>query len=338
MKKHYPFISYPYLIERYLNRDFPEMEILHHPNKPTGYKKEIIKIIVIFFCAFVACIMLESKKYTFAIIILITILLLVKSIIEEIKESQKEHKKNKEQYDINLRNYYDRVQEQKRFISYIFSSNNFLENYAKGRIRNILSTDKNNNLPKKLHKGQFSKKGIAENSFKKYLNEIFENKIFTEHGYLLDYGNNYEDSYYFDEYNYKEIKQYIYEPDFIYYDKEVLIDIEIDEPYIFETKKPIHYFDEATQKHKDVKRNNYFNQLGWVVIRFSEKQVVENPYGCCLEIAELIEQLTMNTYYFNKLKSNYNLSTLEATNFWTEKEAYILAHTNYRDKYLNFSS
>ena len=130
------------------------------------------------------------------------------------------------------------------------------------------------------------------------MNEIFENKIFTEHGYLLDYGNNYEDSYYFDEYNYKEIKQYIYEPDFIYYDKELLIDIEIDEPYIFETKKPIHYFDEATQKHKDVKRNNYFNQLGWVVIRFSEKQVVENPYGCCLEIAELIEQLTMNTYYF----------------------------------------
>jgi very-short-patch-repair endonuclease len=53
------------------------------------------------------------------------------------------------------------------------------------------------------------------------------------------------------------------------------IDIEIDEPYVGNTKAPHHCIDQG----KDDIRNQFFTSNNWVVIRFSEKQAVKYPYS-----------------------------------------------------------
>ncbi|WP_448381640.1 hypothetical protein [Gloeomargarita sp.] len=80
-----------------------------------------------------------------------------------------------------------------------------------------------------------------------------------------------------------------YEPDFVYLDENLnlYIDIEIDEPYFYDAKsgqrKPHHI--------RDQKRDEFFLAAGWVVIRFSEYQVVRQPKSCCKWIASVIAQI-----------------------------------------------
>lgn len=91
-------------------------------------------------------------------------------------------------------------------------------------------------------------------------------------------------------------------PDFIFEDnaKGVYIAIEIDEPYIFKTRRPIHYFgnDEDTKKEKIYKAN------GWTLIRFSEFQVVNYPNECCKFLAQVVDFYQAELKYTNlpKLK------------------------------------
>jgi very-short-patch-repair endonuclease len=74
-----------------------------------------------------------------------------------------------------------------------------------------------------------------------------------------------------------------YAPDFCFIDAAtgMHIDIEIDEPYVADSKEPIHYRD------KDTDRNAFFTQNGWLVIRFSEEQIVKYPAACCTQIEAL---------------------------------------------------
>ena len=43
---------------------------------------------------------------------------------------------------------------------------------------------------------------------------------------------------------------------------------------------------------KDNQRNQFFLEKNWVVIRFSELQVVKYPDSCCKAIARIISQIT----------------------------------------------
>lgn len=65
------------------------------------------------------------------------------------------------------------------------------------------------------------------------------------------------------------------------------IDIEIDEPYVGNTKAPHHCIDQG----KDDIRNEFFTNGNWVVIRFSEKQVVKYPRSCCKVIASVVARV-----------------------------------------------
>lgn len=89
----------------------------------------------------------------------------------------------------------------------------------------------------------------------------------------------------------ERLKTQWYYPDFIYHDSSGLcIDIEIDEPYALESRKPIHC------QGQDDYRNAFFLRKQWVVVRFTEQQVMKHPLLCCQELAALIFHLNGRHY------------------------------------------
>ena len=119
-----------------------------------------------------------------------------------------------------------------------------------------------------------------------------------------------------------------YTPDFAYIDERLNlhIDIEIDEPYVYRTGKPTHYL----YADKDRRRNDFFNNRGWIVIRFSEEQIALYPDSCCKTIAQQIAELTRDTSILNRFA---NVPDLQPQRQWTEIEAIEMAQRRIRDKY-----
>ena len=117
-----------------------------------------------------------------------------------------------------------------------------------------------------------------------------------------------------------------YTPDFAYIDERLNlhIDIEIDEPYVYRTGKPTHYIG------KDNRRNSFFNDRGWIVIRFSEEQVARYPHSCCKTIARQIAELTRDTSILNRFA---DIPDLQPQRQWTEAEAIEMSERRIRDRY-----
>lgn len=153
-------------------------------------------------------------------------------------------------------------------------------------------------------------KGFSEEKFKGYLNQYFSNKIHT--GLTLKFSDSYHP----------------YAPDFTYIDREInlYVDIEIDEPYVYHTGQPTHF----QGAWKDDKRNNFFNEKLWAVIRFSEEQVVCYPHSCCKTIAREISQIIQDDSVLNQFA---NIPDLQEQKQWTEAEATEMAQQLKRDKY-----
>ncbi|MCL1472047.1 hypothetical protein [Argonema antarcticum] len=105
------------------------------------------------------------------------------------------------------------------------------------------------------------------------------------------------------------------------------IDIEIDEPYDGKTGKPHHCVDRS----KDNQRNRFFLERNWVVIRFSELQVVKYPDACCKAIARVIFQITGD---YRSLVQLQNVKNLLPHKQWKVKEAIYMAKTKFRNSYL----
>ena len=121
------------------------------------------------------------------------------------------------------------------------------------------------------------KQGRSEAYFLAFLRQHFgTNTIFINHRVPVD-----------DE----RLKTKWYYPDFIYHDASGLcIDIEIDEPYALDSRKPIHC------QGQDDYRNAFFLRKQWVVVRFTEAQVRQHPFLCCQELAALIFHLNGRHY------------------------------------------
>ena len=120
-----------------------------------------------------------------------------------------------------------------------------------------------------------------------------------------------------------------YSADFVLYHQQSGngIDIEVDEPYEGRTGEPHHCVDQG----KDNRRNQFFIDNNWIVIRFSEKQVVQHPDSCCKVIASAIARITGD---YSCLVSLQDVPTLPSDKQWTIKEAKRMAKTNYRQSYL----
>ncbi len=119
-----------------------------------------------------------------------------------------------------------------------------------------------------------------------------------------------------------------YTPDFAYIDQKLNfhIDIEVDEPYVYDKHQPIHY----SGNSKDEKRNTSFLGKGWIVIRFSEEQVVRWPQSCCKTVTKEISQVTGDSLMLNQFANVPDLQTIRQ---WTEAEAIQMAAAGYRDRY-----
>lgn len=119
-------------------------------------------------------------------------------------------------------------------------------------------------------------------------------------------------------------RTYGYKPDIaiIWREKNIFIDIEIDEPYDLISRTPIHY-----KGCSDSLRNAYFLDNGWNVVRIAEKQIVDN----CPSVVEYIK---LCIYYLAediRFKTN---SSIDRVNRWTYSEALEWAKNGYREAYL----
>ncbi len=125
---------------------------------------------------------------------------------------------------------------------------------------------------------------------------------------------------------------YAYAADFILqHSTGVSLDIEVDEPYIGNSKQPHH----ALDRHNDTRRNNFFLTHNWIVIRFAEEQVVRYPLRCCKTIAEVLSRVCNDASFSDKLSSVPNLAPYP---LWTAKQARQMAKKNYRQTYLRYST
>lgn len=141
-------------------------------------------------------------------------------------------------------------------------------------------------------------KGVLEDYFFDYLKRSFKSKI---HNNIKLSGSNYI-------------------PDFVYVDKinNLVIDIEIDEPYTLTLKnefEPTHY------KGTDRARDTHFLQNGWHVIRFAEEQIARYPEKCIEQIEACIETMS-------------NSPVLPQIKCWHYSEAREMIDTKFREEYL----
>jgi hypothetical protein len=105
----------------------------------------------------------------------------------------------------------------------------------------------------------------------------------------------------------------------------IWIDVEIDEPYDYRTGKPTHCIDD------DCHRNSFFLKNNWIVVRFSEEQVVRYPESCCLELAGVIQRVTKIQRYSAALSE---VPPLNPVPMWTSRLAKKMAKAKTRDTYL----
>jgi len=111
----------------------------------------------------------------------------------------------------------------------------------------------------------------------------------------------------------------------------IWIDVEIDEPYDYKTGKPTHCSDDE----RDRNRNSFFLLNNWIVVRFSEEQVVRYPESCSKEIALVIRRVTGIEKYVHDLA---DATSLGISPMWTSRQAKKMAKAKVRDKYLRVGS
>ena len=127
--------------------------------------------------------------------------------------------------------------------------------------------------------------------------------------------------------------KFVYEPDIVLINekngKNIFIDIEIDEPYEGFSRTPTH------ERGVDLIRNKFFTDRGWIVIRFSERQIHENPKECCYHIAKVIAAIDAD-YEIPFHVTLYG--DLEDESSWDSLQAKKWAKQKYREEYLGIES
>ncbi|WP_163377805.1 hypothetical protein [Cyclobacterium sp. SYSU L10401] len=153
-----------------------------------------------------------------------------------------------------------------------------------------------------------SKTGFTESFFEQKLQKYFKSHILKD--VVINDG-----------------RKFPYQPDYVFHYAEhnLFIDIEIDEPYAYISKKPIHIDDE--------KRNDYFLNKGWSIIRFAEIQITKYPELCCKIISEHIRNLTGENIW---IEGFHELDELNIVKAWDFYEASTMATDSYRQTYLKF--
>jgi hypothetical protein len=122
-----------------------------------------------------------------------------------------------------------------------------------------------------------------------------------------------------------------YEPDIVLFDRErnLYIDIEIDEPYDGYYRYPTHNIRSEDQQKQDNTRDLFFNESGWIVIRFTEKQA-----HCETGLSISHIRNVLNSIYKNCLVNESHSFEEEQ---WDENQSIQWQKTYYRENYLGIS-
>src|SRR5690242_13297644 len=113
----------------------------------------------------------------------------------------------------------------------------------------------------------------------------------------------------------------------------IFLDVEIDEPYDgindIANRKATHF------RFADTNRNNAFKNRGWIIIRFAEIQVHQNPDGCCLFVSDVVASIHPQFRTPNELLTKNKVVYVSQ---WTKEEAEKMSGEKYRERYLGIES
>lgn len=184
------------------------------------------------------------------------------------------------------------------------------------------------------------KTGVGERIFRKELIDEFGDRIIINkkiikiksqesHGFDEDWMFAQED----EEYEEYEIGN----PDFLlilnHSNLRIILNIEIDEPYIAESGEIIHYIndedDESEDSYVNYRRDSRFSQNGIIVLRYSEEQVVKYPKDVVEDIKSFISEILNFKYPYYPFEFEIPKSIR-----WTKYEAIDLSNNNFRNSYL----
>lgn len=176
---------------------------------------------------------------------------------------------------------------------------------------------KPNTVIKFPRKGRTGRKGYKEEEFKQYIERYFKRdyQIFDDRFILVKNSSK------------------PYEPDITLIDEKaginIFLDVEIDEPYEginnISRRKPTHY------QYSDTNRNNAFKNRGWIVIRFAEIQVHQNPKACCRFIATVLQSINPRYIMPSELAK---FDKVDPVRQWTRLQAQAWSKEKYRERYL----
>ncbi|WP_100616397.1 hypothetical protein [Confluentibacter citreus] len=181
------------------------------------------------------------------------------------------------------------------------------------------------------------KTGVGERIFRNELINEFGDKVLVNKKIVKVLT---QEPLYFDEHLVipQEDEEYeIGNPDFLlvlnHSNLRIVINIEIDEPYIAESGEIIHYINDEDDKNKDsyvnFRRDLRFNENGIIVLRYSEEQVVKYPKN----VVEDIKSFTSNILNFKYPYYTFE-SEITKSKRWTKNEAIDLSNNNFRNSYL----
>jgi hypothetical protein len=77
-----------------------------------------------------------------------------------------------------------------------------------------------------------------------------------------------------------------------------------------------------------LRRDAFFTETGWVVVRFSEHQALLDPDGCRAFLSQVVANLMGHSYHPYPEK-------VVGDNIWTDEDAKEMARCEYRQTYLN---
>jgi len=99
---------------------------------------------------------------------------------------------------------------------------------------------------------------------------------------------------------------------------DIRIDVEIDEPYEANTRKPIHYLSCG-----DMFRDHLLNRYGWTVVRLASSQIQKEPSVCANWLAELTNVMIAGG---QQLSGHVFSAVPTPADMWTRNEALKMAY------------
>jgi hypothetical protein len=278
------------------------------PLAPIKPKRRTLSLLI-FICSLLAIIGVNGNDDKLLANVVLLIISLAWIMIDDKKYIKKKKKYNilLQAYKVDYDNYQTLLKEFNLYTPIINNPEKF-EILKENLINDLIKTTESCIVEKRYKMGA-SEKFFASFLKKWFLNEVYDNLAV-------------EDSY------------ETYEPDFTFKSSttNLHIDIEIDEPYILGTLTPIHYLDDNGISI-DIKRDEYFVESNWLVIRFSEEQITISPDECCHVIAKIIFEITKDDKYLNKFNEN-EIALPYYSRIWSYESAYIFAENKLRETYL----